>query len=73
MAYCCNEGVMFLPLIYPDYTMERESLLMEPSVPSPPSVCLFSSSDLQGKCNCVLHQSKYQLHMVAHRNQTVQK
>lgn len=34
MAYCCNEGVMFLPLIYPDYTMERESLLMEPCVPS---------------------------------------
>ena len=34
MAHCCNEGVMFLPLIYPDYTMERESLLMEPCVPS---------------------------------------
>lgn len=32
MAHCCNEGVMFLPLIYPDYTMERESLHMEPCV-----------------------------------------
>lgn len=34
MAHCCNEGVMFLPLIYPDYTMERESLVKEPCVPS---------------------------------------
>lgn len=34
IAHCCNEGVMFLPLIYPDYTMERESLLKEPCVPA---------------------------------------
>lgn len=25
-AHCCNEGAMFLPLIYPDYTMVCESL-----------------------------------------------
>lgn len=51
MAHCCNEGVMFLPLIYPDYTMERESLLMEPCVPPLHlSICLFSSSDGRGNC-----------------------
>lgn len=51
MAHCCNEGVMFLPLIYPDYTMERESLLMEPCVPPLHlSICLFSSSDCRGNC-----------------------
>lgn len=41
MAHCCNEGAMFLPLIYPDYTMECESLLMEPcTCSSSPSVYL---------------------------------
>lgn len=29
-----NEGVMFFPLVYPHYTMERDSLLMKPSSPS---------------------------------------
>lgn len=49
MAHCCNEGVMFLPLIYPDYTMERESLLMGPCVPPLHlPICLFSSSDFWG-------------------------
>lgn len=44
MAHCCNEGVMFFPLIYPDYTIKRESRLMEPSVPALHlPICLLSS------------------------------
>lgn len=49
MAHCCNEGVMFLPLIYPDYTIKRESLLMEPCVPPLHlSIHLFSSFNFWG-------------------------
>lgn len=53
-AQCCNEGVMFLPLIYPDYTMECESLLMEPCVPPLHlSICLFTYSDRCRNFYCI--------------------
>lgn len=39
---------MFLPLIYPGYTIERESLVMKLCVPPLHlSICLFSSSDCE--------------------------
>lgn len=72
---------MFLPLIYPDYTMVRESLFMEqPCVPSLHlSICLFSSSDCRGVYTVSFtgqifgHQSKQQSCMAAHTSPTVKK